>query len=99
MQLAKAFERLVLARVEQLPRSPRGRPLKLADADALAFLFKVLRTGMQWREVRNTELDASFWLYGPDGNHCPFLNTEPTRSAFFQSLAAWMTAVQLASAA
>ena len=48
---------------------------------------------------RNTELDASFWLYGPEGNHCPFLNTEPTRSAFFQSLAAWMTAVQLASAA
>ena len=54
MQLAKAFERLVLARVEQLPRSPRGRPLKLADADALAFLFKVLRTGMQWREVDAT---------------------------------------------
>ena len=54
MQLAKAFERLVLARVEQLPRSPRGRPLKLADADALAFLFKVLRTGMQWREVGAT---------------------------------------------
>ena len=39
MQLAKAFERLVLARVEQLPRSPRGRPLKLANADALALMF------------------------------------------------------------
>ena len=40
--------------MEQLPRCPRGRPLKLADADALALLFKVLRTGMQWREVDAT---------------------------------------------
>ena len=54
MQLVKAFERRVLARAEQLPRSPRGRPLKLADADALALLFKVLRTGMQWRAADAT---------------------------------------------
>ena len=51
MQLSKVFERIVLAEVERLPRAPQGRPLKFSDADALEIMFKVLRTGMQWREV------------------------------------------------
>ena len=41
----------MLAEVERLPRAPQGRPLKFSDADALEIMFKVLRTGMQWREV------------------------------------------------
>ena len=51
MQLSKVFERIVLAEVERLPRAPQGRPLKFSDANALEIMFKVLRTGMQWREV------------------------------------------------
>ena len=50
--LHKVFERLVLQEAERrCPRRPRGRPRQLDDAHALALVFKLLRTGMQWREL------------------------------------------------
>ena len=53
MQLHEVFERCVLKEVRRsCPAQPTGRPRRLDDATALALIFKVLRTGMQWREVQ-----------------------------------------------
>ena len=50
--LNEVFERLVLQEARQrCPRRPLGRPRQLDDAHALALVFKLLRTGMQWREL------------------------------------------------
>ena len=50
--LSDIFERLVLAEAEaRCPPSKRGRPRELSDPEAISIFFKVLRTGMQWREV------------------------------------------------
>lgn len=50
--LHRVFERLVLSEAEKrCPACPRGRPRKLDDVSALTLMFKVLRTGMQWREL------------------------------------------------
>ena len=35
----------------QCPDERKGRPRALSDSEALSALFKVTRTGMQWREV------------------------------------------------
>ena len=52
MHLHHVFERLVLLEAERrCPRQLRGRPRLLEDANALALVFKLLRTGMQWREL------------------------------------------------
>ena len=46
------FERLVLQEVERLdPHASTGRPRALSDEQTLCHIFRVLRTGMQWREV------------------------------------------------
>ena len=50
--LHSIFERFVLQEAERrCPQRSRGRPRELDDANALALLFKLLRTGMQWREL------------------------------------------------
>ena len=50
--LNSIFQRLVLIEAEKrCPPSKRGRPRELRDDEALSVFFKVLRTGMQWREV------------------------------------------------
>ena len=50
--LSSIFERLVLLEAEaRCPPSKRGRPRELSDSEALSVFFKVLRTGMQWREA------------------------------------------------
>ena len=52
MKLSTIFERLVLQQAERVaPPAQVGRPRQLTDADALAQIFRVLRTGMQWREI------------------------------------------------
>ena len=46
------FERLVLNEVEKrFPVSQTGRPRKISDGNALRSMFKVLKTGMQWRQL------------------------------------------------
>ena len=47
------FERLVLQEVaNNCPENTFGRPRKLSDQDALKHIFRVLRTGMQWRQLQ-----------------------------------------------
>ena len=54
MKLSDIFRRLVLSEIElNRPQSRAGRPKILSDEDALNCAFKVLRTGMQWREVES----------------------------------------------
>lgn len=46
------FERLVMQEVElRCPQKSFGRPRKLSDQEALRCIFRVLKTGMQWREI------------------------------------------------
>ena len=51
MRLSHIFERLLLKEILKMGESRTGRPAKLGDEEALKCVFKVLRTGMQWREV------------------------------------------------
>ena len=51
MRLSHIFERLLLKEILKMGKSRTGRPAKLGDEEALKCVFKVLRTGMQWREV------------------------------------------------
>ena len=46
------FERFVLREAERAnPHASTGRPRAISDECALRLIFRVLRTGMQWREV------------------------------------------------
>ena len=51
MNLSNVFRRLILAEIEALPTARTGRPQAISTTLALDHIFKVLRTGMQWREV------------------------------------------------
>ena len=51
MRLSHIFERLLLQEILKMGKSRTGRPAKLGDEEALKCVFKVLRTGMQWREI------------------------------------------------
>ena len=52
MFLSDVFEKFVLRFAEQLaPSAINGRKRLLEDKVALSCIFKVLRTGMQWREI------------------------------------------------
>ena len=51
MNLSNVFRRLILAEIETLPTAQTGRPPAISPTLALDHIFKVLRTGMQWREV------------------------------------------------
>lgn len=51
MHLSDVFRRLILSEIESLPTARTGRPLAIPPSVALDHIFKVLRTGMQWREV------------------------------------------------
>ena len=51
MNLSLVFRRLILAEIEALPPTRTGRPVAISSSLALDYIFKVLRTGMQWREV------------------------------------------------
>ena len=52
MCLSEIFERLVLQQAQlRCPQRKTGRPRELSDDVALRLIFKVVRTGMQWREV------------------------------------------------
>lgn len=55
MKLSTAFERFILRQAAKLAApSQRGRRRSLEDVEALQCIFKVLRTGMQWREVNSS---------------------------------------------
>ena len=51
MKLNDIFQRLVLLQLQAERKSKAGRPKTLSDEVALDCAFKVLRTGMQWREL------------------------------------------------
>jgi len=52
MKLSFVFENLVLARAAEVaPPARTGRPRALSDAQVSTLLFKLLRTGCQWREL------------------------------------------------
>ena len=52
MKLCEVFRRIVLQEVErECPPAQTGRPRAIPDAEALDAMFKVLRTGTQWREL------------------------------------------------
>ena len=54
MNLSDVFRRLILDEIEALPAAHTGRPPAISSTLALDHIFKVLRTGMQWREVEAT---------------------------------------------
>ena len=51
MKLNEIFRRLVLAELNNGRVHRAGRPRVLTDEQALDCAFKILRTGMQWREI------------------------------------------------
>eukprot|EP00962_Isochrysis_galbana_P039804 scaffold14338_cov153-Isochrysis_galbana.AAC.1 len=52
MKLSDVFENLILARAQEVaPAARTGRPRALSDAQVTTLLFKLLRTGCQWREL------------------------------------------------
>jgi len=52
MKLSTVFENLILASaLEAAPASRTGRPRALSDSQVTTLLFKLLRTGCQWREL------------------------------------------------
>ena len=52
VRLSDVFKRMVIQKATQLdPPSRTGRPKELSDDDAVHLMFKVCRTGMQWREL------------------------------------------------
>ena len=48
MNLSGIYRNLILA---EIPTASTGRPLTISHSETLDVLFKVLRTGMQWREI------------------------------------------------
>ena len=54
MKLSNVFRQLVLSEVASLQCATTGRPQSLCPDQALDHMFKVLRTGMQWRELDAT---------------------------------------------
>lgn len=52
MKLSAVFENLILAgAAEAAPPARTGRPRALSDSQVSTLLFKLLRTGCQWREL------------------------------------------------
>ncbi len=51
MRLNEIFRRLVLSELNEQHMHKTGRPKTLTDEQALDCAFKILRTGMQWREI------------------------------------------------
>ena len=55
MKVNDIFKRLIIAKAtECAPQKCVGRRRSLTNEDALDAIFKVLRTGMQWREVETS---------------------------------------------
>ena len=53
MNLNSVFMRLILKETQrQCPQRPTGRPRSIHDSRALELIFRVLRSGMQWRELQ-----------------------------------------------
>ena len=52
MKVSDVFKRFIIANADvYAPQKNVGRKRSLTNADALDAIFKVLRTGMQWREI------------------------------------------------
>ena len=53
MKVDTIFERLVLREAEaRCPQASVGRPRVFNDQEAFELMFRVLRSGMQWRELQ-----------------------------------------------
>jgi transposase len=62
MTLVNWFHTLILQEVERASTSiGKGRPKRLEDAQALNAIFRVLKTGMQWREVETQVVHTTVW--------------------------------------
>ena len=57
MRFSEVFKNLVVKYAdEKVPLCGKGRPRVLDTANAAELIFKVTRTGMQWREVVSVSL-------------------------------------------
>lgn len=55
MKINDVFKRLILNNANILaPQKSVGRKRSLTNENALDMIFKVLRTGMQWREIESS---------------------------------------------
>ena len=55
MLLSSVFKIFLLREIDASNHAKiKGRPIILQDEEALNCIFKVLRTGMQWREALNS---------------------------------------------
>lgn len=60
MRFSEVFKNLIVKYAdEKAPAREKGRPRVLEAANAAELIFKVTRTGMQWREVVPVSLDGS----------------------------------------
>ena len=54
MLLSSVFKTFLIREINDLNHTKiKGRPIILQDEEALNCIFKVLRTGMQWREIQS----------------------------------------------
>ena len=52
MKLSDVFQRFILEEIKKMDETKTtGRPKTLQNEDALNCMFRILRTGMQWREI------------------------------------------------
>ena len=55
MKVSNIFKSFILEEINHLNRNKsKGRPLTLQNEEAIDCVFKVLRTGMQWREIQSS---------------------------------------------
>ena len=55
MLLSSVFKTFLIREIDASNRTKvKGRPIILQDEEALNCIFKVLRTGMQWREIQSS---------------------------------------------
>ena len=55
MLLSSVFKTFLIREIDDLNHTKiKGRPIILQDEEALNCIFKVLRTGMQWREIQSS---------------------------------------------
>ena len=55
MKVSNIFKQFILEEINRLTQNKsKGRPLTLKHEEAIDCVFKVLRTGMQWREIQSS---------------------------------------------
>ena len=60
MKVSNIFKQFILEEINRPAQNKsKGRPLILKNEEAIDCVFKVLRTGMQWREIQLNRLECS----------------------------------------